>query len=76
MNKKLIYDYADQCVKQLGTLVGEMRKKGKEIGLTDEQTRDVWLTCFEVLERKHEISRRLMSHNLRRKLKAPSPENA
>ena len=67
MNQKLLYDFAETCVEKLGTLVGEMRKQGSEIGLTEEQTRKVWTTAFEVLARKHKISRRLMSQNLKQK---------
>ena len=74
MRKKLIFDYANECVVELGTLVGKMRAKGLEIGLTEAETRKVWLTCFDVLESKHRISRELMSQNLRRK--ATSPEVA
>lgn len=70
---KQLYDFADECVERLGNLVGEMRKKGHEIGLTEEQTKKVWLTCFEVLEKKHKISRQMMSQNLKKK--TPSPEN-
>ena len=67
MDNKELYNYAELCVARLGELVGELRKHGKDIGLTEAQTRKVWLTAFEVLNEKHRISRQLMSQNLRRK---------
>ena len=66
MQQKQLYDFADECVARLGELVGEMRKKGHEIGLTEAQTRKVWITCFQVLNKKARLSRQLMSQNLRR----------
>ena len=66
MQQKQLYDFADECVTRLGELVGEMRKKGHEIGLTEAQTKKVWVTCFEVLNAKQRISRQLMSQNLKR----------
>ena len=66
MNQKQLYDYAELCVARLGELVGEMRKTGLEQGLTEAQTRKVWITAFEVLVRKQRISRQLMSQNLRK----------
>jgi len=66
MNQKQLYDYADTCVMRLGELVGEMRKLGSEQGLTEAQTRKVWITAFEVLVKKSRISRQLMSQNLRK----------
>ena len=67
MQPKQLYDFADECVGRLGGLVGEMRKKGHEIGLTEAQTKKVCVTCFQVLNKKARISRQLMSQNLKQK---------
>lgn len=48
MTKKEIEGYANECVKRLGELVGEMRLKGKELGFSQEETKDVWLTTFSI----------------------------
>lgn len=67
MDNKELYNYAELCVTRLGKLVGELRQHGKDIGLTEAQTKKVWVTAFEVLNEKQRISRQLMSQNLRRK---------
>ena len=57
---KKLNDYATECVTELGNLVGKMRKKGENLGLTESQTKNVWVTTFQ------------MSQNLK---KTSPPEN-
>ncbi|KKR09571.1 MAG: hypothetical protein UT43_C0017G0022 [Parcubacteria group bacterium GW2011_GWC1_39_29] len=68
---KKLYDYATECITELGNLVGKMRKKGEDIGLTESQTKKVWVTAFDVLAKKQKISRQIMSQNLSKKTSPP-----
>lgn len=52
MTDKEIYGYADKCVERLGELVGKMRKEGHNFGFTEGETKKVWVTIFEILNRK------------------------
>lgn len=65
MTKKEIHAYANECVKRLGELVGEMRLKGKECGFSDEETKKVWLTTFSIFaEHQAKLQKEVMSKNL------------
>ncbi len=40
--------YAKLCVKALGLVVGSTREEGKKLGLSVQDTRDIWRKVLEI----------------------------
>ena len=46
MENKLVF--AKLCVKALGLVVGSTREEGKKLGLSVQDTRDIWRKVLEI----------------------------
>ena len=67
IERKTIYAFGDWIIAELGDCYTRGKIKGKEMGLSEEEIRKVYLTAFELLGEKSALSLRTLNQTVARK---------